>query len=68
MFSHPTSISLFEFSDNCRIKYKISSKLTIEATDTVLVSLLLTLNIFETFLVFFVEFEHVNARWNTLLP
>ena len=51
------------------------SKSTIEAPDIVLGSLLLTLNIFDTLfywgffvLLFFAEFEHVNAGWNTLLP
>ena len=35
----------------------------------VLVCLLLTLNIFDTFLVgFFYEFEHLYAEWNILLP
>ena len=34
-----------------------------EAPDVVLVSLLLTLNVFDTFLVFFfAAFEHLNAR------
>ena len=36
-------------------------KLTIEATDAILVSFLLTLNIFDMFLVFLAEFEHVHA-------
>ena len=40
MFSLPTTIYLFEFSNNnSRIKYEICSKLTIEATDVVLVSI-----------------------------
>ena len=44
-------------------------KATIEAPGIVLVSLLLTLNIFGTlFKCFLAEFEHVNAGWNTLLP
>ena len=55
---------------------EICSKLTIEASDIVLVSLLLTLNIFDplfqSFYVFvvvvFADFEHVNGEWNTLLP
>ena len=47
------------------------SKLTIGAIDIVLVSLLLSLTIFDTILVVFFfldEFKHVNARQNTLLP
>ena len=53
---------------------EICLKLPTEVTGVVLVSLLLTSNIFDTFLVyvcfvlFFVEFEHVNAGLNTLLP
>ena len=44
MFSDPASISLLEFSyNNRRIKCEICSKLTVEATDVVLVSSLLTL-------------------------
>ena len=57
---------MFEFkfsNNNSRIKCEICSE--------VLVSLLLTLNIFNKFLVlfiyFFAEFEHVNAGWNTFL-
>ena len=42
------------------------SKLTIEATVVVLVSLLLTLNVFDTFpVLFFAEFE--QAKWKTFL-
>ena len=41
---------------------KVYSKLTMETTDVFQVCLLLTLNIFDTFLVgFFCDFEHVNA-------
>ena len=48
-FSDLTCIYLFECSNiNSRIKCKICSKLIIEAPDVVLVSLLLTLNIFGT--------------------
>ena len=50
------------------MKGGICSKLTIEVTDFVLVFSLLTLNIFDTFLVFFAQFEHLNAGQNTLLP
>ena len=39
-----------------------------KATEVVLVSSLLTSNIFDTFLAFFAEFEHVNGGWNTLFP
>ena len=47
MFSDPASISLLEFSNNNRkIKCEICSKLTVEATDVVLVSSLLTLTCF----------------------
>ena len=48
--SDQSSIYLFEFSNNTnsRIKCKLCSKLTIEVPDVVLVSLLLTLNIFDT--------------------
>ena len=46
-------------------------KLALEAPDIVLVSLWFTLNIsdmlFYCFWGFFADFEHVNARWNTLL-
>ena len=60
---------MFEFSNyNSRIKCEIYSKLTTEATDVVLVPLLLTFNIADMFLVFFAEFEHINAGWNTSLP
>ena len=46
------------------------SKLTVGAIDIVLVSLLLSLTIFDTILVgfFLDEFKHVNARQNSLLP
>ena len=59
----PTGIYLFEFSNiNSKINFEICSKLAIEAPD-VLVSLVLTLNIFDTlFKCFFVDFEHVNGR------
>ena len=73
--SGPTGIYLFEFSNNnswikCEIRSKLT--LTIEGPDVVLVSILLTLNIFDTLFycflfIFFADFEHVNARWNTLL-
>ena len=44
-------------------------KLTIEATDVVLVSFLFTLNLFDGVVsVFFADLEHLNARCNTLLP
>ena len=49
-FSDPTRMYLFEFSNNnSTIKCKICSKLTIEALHIVLLSLLLTMNIFGTF-------------------
>ena len=52
IFPDPTSIYLFEFSStNNRMKWEIFSKLTIEAADVGLVFFLLTLNIFDTFLV-----------------
>ena len=51
--SDPICIYLLGFRhNNSRIKSKICSKLTVETTDIVLVSLLLSLNIFDTFLVF----------------
>ena len=58
-FSGPTGIYLLEFSNiNSRIKCEICSKLTIEAPDVVLVSLLLTLNMFGTlFKCFLAKFE-----------
>ena len=57
---------MFKFNNiNCRIKSKICSKLTIEATNFILVSLLLTVTCCSS--VFFANFEHVNGRWNTLL-
>ena len=61
---------LFGFSNNnSRINCKLHSKLTTEAPDVALMSLLLTLNIFNLlFQCFFADFEHVNAGWNTLLP
>ena len=47
-FSGPTSLYLFEFSNtNSRTKCKICLKLKIEVADVVLVSFLLTLNIFD---------------------
>ena len=47
-FSNPTTICLFEFSNfNNKIKCQICLKLTIEVPDTVLVSLLLTFDIFD---------------------
>ena len=46
--SGPTSNHLFEFSNiNSRIKCKICSKLTTETPDVAVVSLFLTLNIFD---------------------
>ena len=59
---------LFKFSNiNSRTKREICSALTIEAPD-ILEPLLLTLDIFDTiFYSFFVDFEHINGRWNTLL-
>ena len=63
-FSSPAGTSLFESSNNDNIILcRICSKLKIEASAIVLVYLMLTLNNF-----FFVDFEHVNARWNSLLP
>ena len=58
---------LFKFSNtNSRINCKICSKLTTEASDVILVSLLLTLNIFDVlFQCFLADFKHLNARWNT---
>ena len=51
------------------MKCKICSNLTIEAQNVVLLSLLLTFNIFDAlFWCVFCWFEHVNDRWNTLLP
>ena len=48
--SNLTSIYLFEFNNNSsRIKCEICLKLTIETSDVVLVSLLLTLNIVDSF-------------------
>ena len=42
---------------------------SIEAPDIVLMSLFLTLDIFDTFSnVFFADFGLANIRWNTLLP
>ena len=71
-FSGPNRIYLFEFSNNDNIICEICSKLTIEASDIVLGYLLFTLNIFDVVLVgvcfVVVDFEHVNARWNSLLP
>ena len=53
ILSDPICIYLLGFRhNNSRIKSKICSKLTVETTDIVLVSLLLSLNIFDTFLVF----------------
>ena len=52
-FSCPISNFLFESSNNnCRIKCKTCSNLTIEAPHIFLLSLLLTLNIFDTFFCF----------------
>ena len=49
--SGPTGIYLFEFCNiNSRIKCNICSKLTNEAPDVVLVSLLLSFNIFDMLL------------------
>ena len=67
IFIPKQDLFLFEFSNNNRIKCETCSKLTVEATDVVLVPSLLTVNIVDTFLVFFAEFEYVNAGWNTLL-
>ena len=59
--SGPTKIYLQESSNiNNRIKCRICSKLTIEAPDVILVSLLLTLNIFVTFFWCFLA-DFVNA-------
>ena len=57
-------MSLFS-NNNSRIKSEICPNLTKEDPD-VLVSLFLTLNIFDT-VVFFADFEQVNAGRNTLL-
>ena len=57
-------MSLFS-NNNSRIKSEICSKLTKEDPDVVLVSLFLTLNIFDT--LSFCYFEQVNAGRNTLL-
>ena len=67
-FLDPTSIHLLEFSNfDSRIKCKLCSKLTMEARDIVLVSLLSTLNIFCMFFKCFIaDFEHVITWWNTL--
>ena len=51
--TQPAFIFLKFSNNNGRIKCEICSKLTIEATDIVLVSLLLTLNLLDTCLVFF---------------
>lgn len=46
------------------IEIEISSKLVTEAPDILLVSLLLTLNIFDTFFnVSFINFENVFVGW-----
>ena len=60
---------MFEFSNNnCTIKCKKCSKLTTEAHGVFLVSLFLTLNIFDTlFSCFSDELECVNAGWNTFI-
>ena len=55
-------------SRNTRKTFKICSKLTIktqsDVIDVVLVLLLLTLNLFQTFFsVSFVDFEQVNVSW-----
>ena len=51
-FSDPANIYLFKFTNNNRrLKCESSSELTIEGPDFVLVSFLLTLNIFGLFLV-----------------
>ena len=61
----------FICSNSAIITVEWSSKWTTEAPDALLVSLLLTLNIFDTlflcFVLFFADFEYVNAGWNTLL-
>ena len=50
-FSDPTSIYLFEFSNNDNIiMCEICSKLTIKVSDIVLMSSMLTLNLFDTLL------------------
>ena len=67
-FSGPNSIKLFEFrNNNSKAKWDVFSKLTIEAPNILLVSVLLKLNIFDTCSsVIFADFEHVNANWNTI--
>ena len=54
---------------NSRLMCEIYSKIIVEPSDVVM-SLLLTLNVFVflAVLVFFADFEHVSAGWNTLLP
>ena len=60
-FSGPTSTFLLEFGNiNSGIKCKIYSKLTIEAPDVVLVSLMLTLNILDMF--FWVFLQTLNME------
>ena len=65
-FLGPTDIYFFEFSSNeSRIKCEICSKLIIEAPNIALVSLWLTLNIFDTlfhlFGGFFADLKHDNT-------
>ena len=62
-FSGPPTIYLFEVSNiNCIIKCKICTKLTIEAPGVILVSLLLTLIIFD--MMFFVFcFAGFERKW-----
>ena len=68
-FSNPTSVCLLEFSNNnCRIKCEILSKLTVEAPDVILVSIVNFEYNSHNSSNFFPDFEHVNAGRNTLLP
>ena len=62
-FSNPTSICMLEFSNkNSRIKWEILSKLTVEAPDIVLVSIVNFGYISHVSSVFFFsDFKHVTT-------
>ena len=67
-FSGPTGICLFEFSSvNSEIKCKVCSKLN-RSTRRCFGVFIINFIISMLFKCFFTDFEHVDARWNTLLP
>ena len=64
----PNQHLFFEFSNNSGINSKICSIITKEATDVILLSLSLTLNTFDLFLVFFSWVWKCKCRMEYFVP